>query len=205
MIEELRTGIALYNAGHYHAAHDAWEPVWLESEGADARFLQGLIQYTAAIHHARGRNWAGATGLAGSAVGYLEGLPDEHRGVELRTVRSALASLEDDPEWIERTHPPRLAYRGRDVSLPDLDAEECLLAAPIVAEACGFDAGVVERACEYAHGAFESGGSNAFLALCTDFVREPDRRDLVHRRLADRVSRRRARERDVDGLFDPGT
>lgn len=206
MDRPLRVGIALYNAGYYHAAHDAWEPVWLElPDGEDERLLHGLIQYTAAIHHARHRNWAGATGLAASAREYLDGLPAAYRGVDLVAVGRTLDALGDDPEWIERTRPPRLTRRGEVVSLPDLDTEGCLVAAPILASAGSYDADLVERACGYAREAFDAGESGPFLALCTDFVRDPSHRDLVYGRLADHVSRRRSRERDVEGLFDPGS
>ncbi|WP_122087978.1 DUF309 domain-containing protein [Halalkalicoccus subterraneus] len=206
MDRPLRIGIALYNDGWYHAAHDAWEPPWLElSSGTEKRFLQGLIQYTAAIHHARGRNWAGATGLAGSAYGYLDGLSGTYRGVDLIPVREGLSALAGDPEWIERTAPPRLVRRGRTLSLSDLDARDCLLAAPVLAAADDYDAETVERACSYAHEAIETGDSNLFLGLCTDFVREPAHRELVYGRLAEHVSRRRSRERDVEGLFDPSS
>jgi len=55
-MDALRAGIAIHNAGHYHAAHDAWEDEWLElDDGSDERLLHGLIQFTAAIHHARNR------------------------------------------------------------------------------------------------------------------------------------------------------
>ncbi|NIS31883.1 MAG: DUF309 domain-containing protein, partial [Actinobacteria bacterium] len=59
MDAHLRAGIAIYNAGGYHAAHDAWEDHWLELEAGtdDERFLHGLIQFTAAVHHAQGANW----------------------------------------------------------------------------------------------------------------------------------------------------
>lgn len=205
MDRALRVGIALYNAGHYHAAHDAWEPVWLDlHDGDDERLLHGLIQYTAAIHHARTRNWAGATGLAASAREYLSGLPASYRGVDLAPIRRTLRTLADDPEWIERARPPLLTHRGESVSPADLDTEESLVAAPILASAGGYDAALVERACGYAREALETGKSDPFLALCTDFVREPTHRDLVYGRLSDRVSRRRSRERDVEGLFDPG-
>ncbi|MFC6725607.1 DUF309 domain-containing protein, partial [Halobium palmae] len=36
MDDALRAGVAIYNAGDYHAAHDAWEDVWLDlPEGTD--------------------------------------------------------------------------------------------------------------------------------------------------------------------------
>ncbi|MFB6301121.1 MAG: DUF309 domain-containing protein, partial [Halobacteriales archaeon] len=52
MDAHLRAGIAIYNAGGYHAAHDAWEDHWLDLESGtdDERFLHGLIQFTAAVH-----------------------------------------------------------------------------------------------------------------------------------------------------------
>lgn len=205
MERALRVGAAVHNAGHYHAAHDAWEGAWLGlPEGDDERLLHGLIQYTAAIHHARNRNWAGATGLAESARGYLAGLPAEHRGLALGPVREVLSALGRDPEWIERASPPPLVRRGEAPSLSGLGIEECLEAAPILAAAEGYRAESVDRGCEYAREAFEVGESNVFLALCTDFVREPARRGLVHGRLVEHVERRRARERDVERLFDPG-
>lgn len=206
MRAELRVGIAVYNAGRYHAAHDAWEDRWLDlPEGDDERLLHGLIQYTAALHHARNRNWAGATGLAESARGYLDGLPEDYRDLDLGSVRETLARFENDPEWIERARPPRLVHQEEAVSLPDLDTGECLIAAPILASMGEYDAEIVERACMYAREAFEAGDSNPFLALCVDFVHDRAHRDLVYRRLADHVTRRRARERDVEGLFDPGS
>lgn len=206
MDQPLRVGVAIYNAGHYHAAHDVWEPVWLDlPEGDDERLLHGLIQYTAAIHHASGRNWVGATGLANSAREYLDGLPSDYRRIDLSSVRETLAALECDPEWIERARPPRLTHRGEAVAPPDLDTEECLVAAPVLASAGAYDADLIERACAYAREALETGDSNQFLALCVDFVRDRDHRDFAYQRLAEHVERRQSRERDVEGLFDPGS
>jgi len=70
MEAHLRAGIAVFNGGGYHTAHDCWEARWLDLESGtdDERFLHGLIQYTAAVHHASERNWGGATGLADGAV-----------------------------------------------------------------------------------------------------------------------------------------
>ncbi|ELZ94766.1 hypothetical protein C440_06817 [Haloferax mucosum ATCC BAA-1512] len=96
MDDSLRAGIAIYNAGAYRAAHGAWEATWLrlEDETDDERFLHGLIQFTAAVHHVRDDNDAGAVGLARSAREYLSGLDDDYRGVNLDAVRSYLAHLE---------------------------------------------------------------------------------------------------------------
>jgi len=50
---DLGRGAALFNAGHYWHAHEAWEEVWRRHRGSDAHvFFKGLIQLAAA-HHQR--------------------------------------------------------------------------------------------------------------------------------------------------------
>ncbi len=47
--------VAYFNAGRYFEAHEDWEELWLEAEGAHRLWLQGLIQYAAAfVHYSRG-------------------------------------------------------------------------------------------------------------------------------------------------------
>lgn len=205
MDESLRAGIAIYNAGEFHAAHDAWEDHWLELERdtSDERFLHGLIQFTAAVYHADDSNWEGIQGLAESAVAYLDGLPAEYRGVDLGAVRPYLRAVHDDPEHVERTAPPRLTYQGRVLHLDDLDLEESAIAALVLAEEFGYDEETVERAIEFASDDIGLGDEGSrFITLVMDFVREEDDRGLVFQRLRQHVERRDSRERDVDGLFE---
>lgn len=204
MRERLRAGVAIYNSGHYHAAHDAWEAHWLglETGTDDERLLHGLIQFTAAVHHARGRNWEGCVGLASSALGYLEGLPEDYREIDLAGVRRALSALESDPEVIERRPQPRISHEGEHPTLADLVPEERSIAAPIVAAELGYDEEIVEGACEYALADLEAGEEGSrFLALVADFLAEDAHRGIVYDRLRAHVERREARERDVEGLF----
>ncbi|MFB6072250.1 MAG: DUF309 domain-containing protein [Halobacterium sp.] len=199
----LRTGIAVYNAGHYHAAHDAWEDEWLALEaGRDERLLHGLIQFTAAVHHARDRNWAGTVGLAESASEYLAGLPADYRGVSVEAARSYLAALARDPERVERAAPPALSYEGRALGLDDLDAPAGVEAAVVLAEHAGYDTDVFERGAEYARDGLADGELNEFGVLLCDFVTEREQRALVATRLGQHVQRRKQREDDVAGLFD---
>ncbi|MFT4891327.1 MAG: putative metal-dependent hydrolase [Halobacteriales archaeon] len=206
MRHELRAGIAIYNAGEYLAAHDAWEERWLElSDGPDKRFLQGLIQFTAAVHHARTRNWLGARKLADRAGEYLADLPDDYREVNVGHVRAFLARLAADPEVIDRRRPLRLRHGGQAVTPADLDFETTGVAASVLAEAADeYEEEVVERGVEYARETVEADGSDQFVGLVFDFVRDPENRSLIYRRLADHVDRRRRQETDVDGLFDSG-
>lgn len=206
MEKVLRAGVAVYNAGEHHAAHDVWEERWLELESGtdDERLLHGLIQFTAAVHHARNRNWVGTTGLAESAREYLEGLPDDYHGIALDPVRRYLTGLAADPERIERGSPPMLTHDGVALSFADLDAEATLAAARALAEELGMEAAVIDRAIGYAREELEEAGRGPMLALVFDLVREEHHRGLVRQRLAQHVERRRNRERDVEGLFDPG-
>ena len=204
MRHELRAGIAIYNAGEYLAAHDAWEERWLElTDGPDKRLLQGMIQLTAAVYHARNRNWLGARKLADSAGEYLEDLPGDYRGVNVDEVREFLAALAADPDVIDRQRPLRLRHEGQAVLPEDLDFESTAVAAHALAEAMDeYEESVVERAAGYARETVDADGSDQFVGLVFDFVREPEHRPIIYQRLADHVDRRRRRETDADGLFD---
>ena len=49
---EYIAGIDLYNAGEFHAAHDAWEERWMGPVAPDEKlFLQAMIQSAVAFHH----------------------------------------------------------------------------------------------------------------------------------------------------------
>jgi predicted metal-dependent hydrolase len=205
----LRAGVAVYNAGEHHAAHDAWEEEWLDlPDGSeDERLLHGLIQYTAAVYHARRLNWSGATGLARSAREYLADLPATYRGVDVDRARAALAALERDPERVERGPPAPLRYEGRTLALGDLadDFDAAAVAARVLAEEYEdrYDPGVLADAVRYAREELDEGGARTrFTTFVVDFAVDPDSRALVYDRLRSHVRRRRSRDRDVEGLFE---
>jgi len=212
--DALRIGIAIFNAGDHHAAHDAWEERWLELEDGnpEERLLHGLIQYTAAVYHARNRNWSGARGLAESAERYLAGV-DDGSGVNVDEVRASLRRLAADPETAERRGPIELRYDGDALESTDLSFEEVAAAARILAaEYDTFDEEIVADAIRFAREE-RNGDTSAdvasprdrgFIAMLFDFAADRDRRALVYDRLQGHVGRRRSRERDVSqsGLFE---
>ena len=205
MDANLRAGVAIFNAGGYHAAHDAWEDHWLglESGTDDERFLHGLIQFTAAVHHGENGNWEGVQGLAESAGEYLDGLPSPYRGVDLDPVREYLDELAADPEQYDTVKPPDLTVDGRALRPADLDFEAAAVAAEVLAEeVLGYDESVVEDAVGYARDALQANRGGRFVALVMDFVGDGENRDVVYQRLREHVERRRAEESDVEGLFD---
>jgi hypothetical protein len=200
----VRAGVAVYDAGHHHAAHDAWEAPWLGLAAGtdDERFLHGLIQFTAVVHHARDGNWSGAQGLAASAGEYLAGLPDRYRCVDLTAVRPFLDAVAADPVHVERASAPVLTCDGEALALADLSLDAALAAAAPLAEGLGLDEDPVADAVAYARRDLDAGDEGSrFVALVWDFVRADEGRALVYDRLRRHVERRRSRERDVDGLF----
>ncbi|WP_159904509.1 DUF309 domain-containing protein [Salinirussus salinus] len=205
MDAHLRAGVAIYNAGGYHAAHDAWEDHWLDLESgtADERFLHGLIQFTAAVYHATEGNDSGATGLAESAREYLADLSDDYRGVNVAEVREFLAALAADPALLDDRDPLSLRHGGQRLTPEDLDLEATCVAAAVLAEEEGYDEETVERAAAYARADAEGGATGSpFVPLVFDFVRDADNRGIIFQRLSEHVARRRSREDDVSGLFE---
>ncbi|MFB6223807.1 MAG: DUF309 domain-containing protein [Haloarcula sp.] len=205
MRAQLRAGIAVYNAGRYHAAHDAWEEHWLNlDDGDDERFLHGLIQFTAVVYHAREENWSGARGLAESATEYLGDLPDPYRGVALSDVRSFLAATAADPHHAARGDPPVLTHEGEPVRYDDLDFDATAVAARVLAEAGRYDEAVIEAAVAYARNEVDTVGGSQFVGMLFSFVRERDQRPVVYQRLRDHVELEQQKDDDVRGLFgDP--
>jgi len=200
----LRAGIAVYDAGAYHAAHDVWEARWLGLEAGteDERLLHGLIQYTAAVHHATTGNWAGAVGLAESGLGYLSELPESSRGVDVASAREYLRLLAADPERIERAAPWPLVYEGERVQPGDLTDAELAIAAETVAEDEGLDVEVVERAVERLTGEGEPPEAEAARSLLVGLIERPESGATILARLSEHVERGAARDADVDGLFE---
>jgi len=203
MDDALRAGIALYTAGDYHAAHEPWEKAWLElPAGDDKRLLQGLIQFTAAVSHARQRNWDGAVGLAEQAQSYLTAVSTPYRGIDVDNVVAALRRLGADPERVEREPSPPLHYHGRKLTAADLDIEGITTAASVVATEYEFyDTAIVEFAIDCARE--EATGSQArCIRLLTSFVDDREHRGIVYDRLRQTVERRQAKRDDVAGLFE---
>ncbi|MDS0296286.1 DUF309 domain-containing protein [Halogeometricum luteum] len=206
MERALRVGAAVFNEGDHHAAHDAWEEEWLPLEAgtADERLLHGLIQYTAAVYHARNRNWSGARGLAESAGEYLGGVAPDYREVNVGAVRAYLGRLAADPEFAERASPVPLTVGGVAVRAEDLSFEGVAEAARLLAaDGERWDEGVVEDAARYGREEVEADASTTrFVALLFEFVGGGERRGLVYQRLREHTERRRGREEDVSGLFE---
>jgi predicted metal-dependent hydrolase len=168
----LRAGIAVYNAGEYHAAHDAWEDYWLDlPESDDERLLHGLIQFTAAVYHATRGNEEGTTILAGSAREYLAGLPADYRAVNVGAVREWLARLAAAPALPAREDPLALRHEGVVVGYDDLALPATVAAARVLAGEVALDETVIDRAAALAREA----GDGEVASLLAAFLAADDR------------------------------
>jgi hypothetical protein len=194
-MDRLRAGIALYNAGHYLAAHEPLEARWLEDPAGEREdCLQGLIQATAAVHKSKTGNRAGARGLADSAVEYLE----DCARIGVEPLSEWLDRLAADPALGTREQPPDLWLDDKLVTVDDLRFPAAGAAARALAETR--DDEIVSAAVEYATADLESGSETSPLVTLTlDYVRKGD--PIIRQRLQEHVERRRMRDSDVDGLF----
>jgi hypothetical protein len=75
--------VAYFNAGRFYEAHEDWEILWLESEDEHRLWLQGLIQYAAAlVHYSRGFHARGFSRLLEQATEKVTGYEGETEGLD---------------------------------------------------------------------------------------------------------------------------
>ena len=85
----LERGRALFNAGRYFDAHEAWEEAWLTERGDARLLLQGLIQVAAGCHKAGQGKAEGCARLLEAGLEKLEPLAAAY-GIEDFTAGLAL-------------------------------------------------------------------------------------------------------------------
>lgn len=99
-------GIRNFNDCEFFEAHEVWEELWQEEEGAAKKFYQGLIQAAVALHHFGNENIRGARKLNVSCRKYLDPYRPKHLGLDLeqflaqldRCFAEAMASTEEFPK-----------------------------------------------------------------------------------------------------------
>ncbi|MBB5236253.1 DUF309 domain-containing protein [Deinococcus budaensis] len=94
--EALRAGARLFGRGEWWEAHEAWEGPWQRASGEERHFLQALILLAAALH----KRWhhGSLTHRNFEKAGrYLDRLPPEYAGVDLRRLRAEVWEALHDP------------------------------------------------------------------------------------------------------------
>src|SRR5437763_14491567 len=88
--EHYLRGIELFNSGAYWESHEAWEEIWLEAEGIQSEFLQGLIQSAAALLKYGRNEPAPARRLYDTSSRRLSLCPDHYMGLDVRAFQQAM-------------------------------------------------------------------------------------------------------------------
>ena len=126
--------VAYFNARRFFDAHEDWEEIWHECEGANRLWMQGLIQYAAAfVHLTRGFYANGFTRL-------MEQATEKVRSYDGDTERMRWDLFWDDVQpWIE--HGKKVAA-GADLTAdapgdpPVIRYEDGFVPAPLPLEDC---------------------------------------------------------------------
>ena len=117
--QEYLAGIDLYNAGEFHAAHDAWEDRWRDDCGPREKlFLQALIQSAVIFHHIEIGRRGAARRMYGMAREKFARLGAE-RFMSL-DVRAYLEGLSRALRWLEEAGDPREAVPPEDLEAPPI-------------------------------------------------------------------------------------
>jgi predicted metal-dependent hydrolase len=117
--QEYLAGIDLYNAGEFHAAHDAWEDRWRDDCGPREKlFLQALIQSAVVFHHIEIGRRGAARRMYGMALEKFARLGAE-RFMSL-DVSDYLAQLERSLSWLAAAEDPREAEPPAGVEPPQI-------------------------------------------------------------------------------------
>ena len=114
---EYLAGIDLYNAGEFHAAHDAWEDRWRDDCGPREKlFLQALIQSAVVFHHIEIGRRGAARRMYRMALEKFARLGAE-RFMSL-DITEYLAQLARSLSWLEASEDPREATQPADFTPP---------------------------------------------------------------------------------------
>ena len=84
----LAEGLFCYRREAFFDAHEHWESVWLGLEEPEKSFLQALIQMTAAFHHLKNGNSAGAVSLLRRTRRRIETCPPSFGGIAVDSICS---------------------------------------------------------------------------------------------------------------------
>ena len=116
---EYLAGIDLYNAGEFHAAHDAWEERWRDDCGPREKlFLQALIQSAVVFHHVEIGRRGAARRMYRMALEKFERLGAQ-RYMSL-DITDYLAQLARSLSWLEEREDPRDAVQPVDFTPPHI-------------------------------------------------------------------------------------
>jgi uncharacterized protein len=130
---EFWEGVEQFNRGEFYTCHDTLEAIWIPALEPEKQLYQGIIQIAVALYHLSNGNWRGTVILMGEGLNRLRHYPDDHEGLDLGELRSAIATL---LEVIQNLGPERvntLVWQSALGDSPiDGDAEKIYYPRPII-------------------------------------------------------------------------
>lgn len=102
--ETIQRGIELFNAGNFFEAHEALEPLWLETANPiEKKFLQGLIMMAGSFYHYKNHSCAGAAVLLEKSVTALTNTKSAHPEIDIDVFLSAVEKIRAEVEgcWFD--------------------------------------------------------------------------------------------------------
>lgn len=96
-----REGIELVQQGEYFEAHEELEHAWMEAEEWDGYLYRALLQVAVSYLHIQRGNYAGAVKMLLRVRQWLEPLPANCRGVDVKALRDHVDNLYSALERID--------------------------------------------------------------------------------------------------------
>ncbi len=91
--EELREGVAFWEAGQYVEAHEEFERLWLGEVGPRRHFLRGLVHAAMGFHYLTVGDTVSARSKLGSAANLLEGFAGDFLGLDVDGLRVGIGAV----------------------------------------------------------------------------------------------------------------
>lgn len=99
-------GARLLAGGDYFLSHETLEEHWVDAPEPERDLLQALIHVAVGLLHYEKQNLKGARLQFDKAARRLEGYPDTHEVVDLKSVREFLAGAEEAMQTGQKMAPP---------------------------------------------------------------------------------------------------
>ena len=100
--------VVFFNAEAFFEAHEDWETLWNEAEGAHRAWLQGLIQFAAGFHHVVRGTASGFAKLMGTAAAKAGGYAGDTQGIDFAKLWADLGPWIAHGARVAVGHPLRL-------------------------------------------------------------------------------------------------
>jgi hypothetical protein len=113
-------GVLFFNHGDYFEAHEVWELVWMEADGVERRFYQGLIQAAVGLLHFGNGNLRGAVKLFHSSRDYMREIDGRFLGLDVSEFWKEMGRC-FEPLLIEGTLPKEVELHMDMVPVIELD------------------------------------------------------------------------------------